>query len=441
MKTLFALLFAAVAFAITGCATSVESRLLKRGDLAEAYVFNVSGSVGSKAEEKKRIIEEILGKTGGAKDGKFQEMLAIYMDGRSHDESFFVTFPNVLNQGLKDGLISSSQYSNLKDQLLYLVAKESIKSPDILHNSIIVNSFPELNIFRVKIALGELMKLQLEPSASLSQYIPIYIMFKDLKDEASTERVRVAMHEKALSQLNSKNQIIGANIAYQPFLEYIKLTGDRSLDAPIVAALMKVKLSRSDLSKGDIPTLFPNFSSEKIEKSIISLNITSPNDEFIVSEIIQELKKGNEWLEVNEDAPRKLTIGRIRFQEARNNPMNSTQTVQSPNFLTLLFIPKNASVLFDYTKSEYALQWNMNILDSRSKISKIISGQRKEVRVDCNNMRYQNVFGGTGALDFMPNDDVARFCQSSSSVNFDQIRADVINVIAKEIDSTFITVN
>jgi hypothetical protein len=441
MKTFFFFLCAVITFAITGCATSVESRLLKRGDLAEAYVFNVSGGIDSKAEEKNRVIDEILSKTGGAKDEKFQDMLTKYMNGRRHDESFFSTFLHILDQALKDRLISSSQFVDLKDKLLYMVAKASIDSPNILQNKIIKDAFPELKKVRVNIALGELMKLKIEVDASLSRYIPIYIMFKELNDEAATEQVRLAMHEKAQSQLKSENKVLGTNITYQPFLEYIKVTGDRSLDAPIVDALMKVKLSRSDLSKGDIPNLFPNFSSEKIQKSIIRLNITSPNDEFVVGEVIQELKKANEWLEVSEDAKRKLTIGRIRFQETRNNPMNATQTVQSPSFMTLLFIPKNASVLFDYSKSEYALQWNMSILDSHSKISKVISGQRKEVKVECNNMRYQNVFGGTGALDFMPNDDVARFCQSSANVDFEKTRASAINAIAKEIDSSFIAVN
>jgi hypothetical protein len=103
-----------------------------------------------------------------------------------------------------------------------------------------------------------------------------------------------------------------------------------------------------------------------------------------------------------------------------------------------MMIPNNASVLFDYSTAEYSVQWNMGITDSKSRGVKAISGQRKGKKVECRNMRYQNVFGGTGSLYSMPNDAVANFCQSSSGVDFDQIRASAISEIASEINRTFL---
>ena len=104
-------------------------------------------------------------------------------------------------------------------------------------------------------------------------------------------------------------------------------------------------------------------------------------------------------------------------------------------------IPKNASVLFDYSTSEYAVQWNMSIVDSQSKGAKAFSGKRNGKKVECRNFRYQNVFGGTGSLYSMPNDAVANFCQSDANVDFDQIRAGAISEIASEINRTLLTVN
>lgn len=440
MRKLITSLHLAFAFALAGCATSIETNMLERGQFAEAYISTLSGFSGAKAEDKSRVVADILSRTGGAKSSKFKEMLASYMENHEQNLLFFTHFPDVLDQGLKDGLISSAQHLELNEQLLYQVEKESIQSPSLLQDSSIRAAFPELGRYRAKIALGEFMKLQLDPNASLNGYIPIYRLFTESKDQSSAQRVRTAMRAKAERQLKAGDKIFTTVVA-QPIFEYIKLTGDRSLDTAMIDALNRVKLTRSELTKGDIVTLFPDFAKEKAERSIIKLNITSPQDEFIVGEIIEELKKGDEWLEITDEATRKLTIGRIRFQENRNNPTNMTEIVQSPNFVTLLMIPKNASVLFDYSTVEYSVQWSMSITDSQSKGAKALSGQRKGKKVECRNLRYQNVFGGTGSLYGMPNDAVANFCQSSANVDFDQIRAGAISEIVSEINLTFLTVH
>lgn len=426
---------------LTGCATSMEKQLLKRGDLVEAYTTAVNGYYGQKSEEKSGVVSEVMNKTGGSTGEKFKEMLTRYIEIHTKDDWFFSKFPVVLIQAKKDDLISSAQHAELNEQLLYQVEKASIQLPSLLNDDSIKAAFPKLGRYRSKIALSEFEKFQLDPTVSLDRYIPIYRLFKDSNDDATAKLVQVAMRVKAEAQLKASYETATNIVAVQPIFDYIKLTGDRELDVSVIGALVKVKLTRAELTKGDIPMLFPTFASQKIGTSIIKLDITSPKDEFIVGEIIEELKKGNEWLEVTDDAVRKLTIGRIRFQEDRTNPTNMTETVQNPNFATLLMIPKNASVLFDYSKTEYSVQWNMSITDSKVKGAKAISGQRKGQKVECRNMRYQNVFGGTGSLYGMPNDSIASFCQASSNVDFDQIRAESISEIANEIKRTFLAVN
>jgi len=429
----------ALAVSLVGCAVTLESRMLERGELVEAYVLNADATSGSKAEAKSRVVAEILNKTSGAKGTKFKELLVTYIENQAQNEWLFLTLPQLLTQGEKDGLISSAQHSELNDQVLYLLGKASIESPSMLNNPTIQVAYPELSRYRSKIAIGEFEKLQVDPNASLKKYIPIYRLFSESNDGVSTQRVLKAMRIKAENQLKSYEQLSSSVTMFEPFFDYIKLTQDRTLDDSILRSLTKVRLSKAELTNGNIPELFPSFSKEKLDSSVIKLNITSQNDEFIVGEIVEVLKKRNEWLEITEDAKRKLTIGRIRFQENRTNPTNMTETVQQPNFITLLMIPKNASVLFDYSVSEYSLQWNMSIMDSQTKVTKAISGQRKGKKVECRNMRYQNVFGGTGSLYAMPNDAVASFCQSSASADFDGIRTEALGEIANEINSTFLS--
>ena len=430
--------YLALVVSLVGCAVNIESRMLERGDFVEAYVLNADATSGAKADAKSRVVAEILNKTGGAKGTKFKELLVTYIENQAQNEWLFSALPQLLAQGEKDGLISSSQHLELNDQVLYLLGKASIESPSILKNPTIQVAYPELSRYRAKIAIGEFEKLQVDPNASLKQYIPIYRLFSESNDGVSTQRVLKAMRVKAENQLKSDELATSSVTSFEPFFEYIKLTQDRTLDESILRSLAKVRVTRAELTNGNIPLLFPSFSKEKLESSVIKLNVTSQNDEFIVGEIVEVLKKRNEWLEITEEAKRKLTIGRIRFQENRTNPTNMTETVQQLNFVTLLMIPKNASVLFDYSVSEYSLQWNMSIMDSQTKVTKAISGQRKGKKIECRNVRYQNVFGGTGPLYAMPNDAVASFCQSNANADFDGIRTEALGEIANEINNTFL---
>ena len=62
-----------------------------------------------------------------------------------------------------------------------------------------------------------------------------------------------------------------------------------------------------------------------------------------------------------------------RFLNERRDPsINNTEIVSDPNFGTILIIPKNASVLIDYSISEYSLQWNFNIQEEKTKKVEIL---------------------------------------------------------------------
>ncbi len=397
MKKLLLALIATLA--LVGCANTPEKRMLKQGSYAEAYFETQTGRAGKNDSDRATVVSEVLSKTGGAKETRFKDLLSNYMDRKKKSMWFFLDMQQVLRQGVKDGLISSEQQAELGDQLLFLLAKESIESPGLLKEERVIAAFPAAGKHRSKIALSQFANLQADPNiVGLLVYVPLYQFFVETHDEASAGKVRAAMRSKAENQLKASDSTLTNLSAVEPLFTYLKVTGDRTLDSAVLVALAKVKLTRSDLTAGNIPTLFPTFAKERLGSSVIKLNITSQNDEFIVGELIEELKKENEWLEVADNATRKLTLGRIRFQENRPNPLNMTETVQDPSFATLLFIPRNASVLFDYSTSEYAVQWNMGVMDSLSKGTKTISGQRKAKKIECRNLRFQNVFGGTGAL-------------------------------------------
>ena len=208
----------------------------------------------------------------------------------------------------------------------------------------------------------------------------------------------------------------------------MKISQDQSFADKFTARLRKIPLSRSDLK--EIAAIFPQFASQQMESRLIKIDIKTNGDEFLAAEVGDVLKNKNEWLDFNPEHSRKLILNRFRINEQRGAPSNMTETVSNPDFGTLLFIPKNASVLFDYTVTESALQWNFTAQDSLTKKSKNISGNKRFKKIECRNMRYQNVFGGTGALTSYPNSWVQSFCTNNANLDFDSERSKVIEEIA-----------
>ena len=150
------------------------------------------------------------------------------------------------------------------------------------------------------------------------------------------------------------------------------------------------------------------------------------------------MQKANEWVEVTPDATKKLLFNRLRLNEQRTPPTTNSEIIPDPDFATLLLIPQNASVLIDYTASEYSVQWNFQVQDPQTRKSKTFTGNRKFKRIECRNMRYQNVFGGVGALYAYPNARTQDACTSGASVDFDVARAKVLQDIAKEVNNEFL---
>jgi hypothetical protein len=430
------LIILASAIALVGCATSMESRLLKRGQLIDAYYAVVMNAYTSSSSEKDNVIDVIFSKTGGAKEENFSNLLLESIDNNPKHIRFYLEYKKIINQAYKDGLISNMQLSNLNNYLTFSIEKESIQKPDLITKEIKYN-FPKVGQNIEKIALIELNNLEFNQNSELNLYIPIYQVLKESKNYESIQRIEKTIQQKSkflLEKTTGNDSLESIN----PILNYIKISDDRTLDALTTDKLSKMKLTRAQISTGDISKIFPDFSKNQIASRSFFLNIKSINDDFIVDEIIHHLKNINEWIEISEESSRKITFSRIRFQENQTNPVNITQTVPNPSISTLLFIPKNASVLFDYRTTEYSLNWSINIQDSLEKRSKAFSGNKKAKRTECSNIRYQNVFGGTGAINNMPNQEVSYFCSANSNTNFDEIRKETINLIAEEINKEFL---
>src|SRR5258708_29745958 len=74
--------------------------------------------------------------------------------------------------------------------------------------------------------------------------------------------------------------------------------------------------------------------------------------------------------------PRSTLFPYTTLFRSPGNPLVRTQTVSDLDFATRLLIPKNASVLYDTTTTNYEISWSMNVSDSAGK------GDRKSTRLN-----------------------------------------------------------
>lgn len=419
------------AIGITGCATRVGS-LINEQNYADAYALTVVAPMWKK--ERASAVRELMEKTGGSKGDKFFLSLKSQLKyAPKHDKSTYLESIEVWENAFGDGLISDAQYKVLKDELVDLIEEAMISNPSVVDHDAVNNFMRTQNSNVSDRAIKNLKKLVGDQDYSAEKYLKIYRFFEKSND-VDNKAQAIASYRTAVQKTLDAESGLKDYESARSLLEYVKITQDRSLDEKFISRLAKIPLSRNNLE--ELMPIFPQFSRRQMESRLIKIDIKTNGDEFLAAEVGGALKNKNEWIDLDPDYPRKLNLIRFRINEQRGTPVAMTETVSDPDFSTLLFIPKNASVLFDYTLTEYALQWNLTAQDSVTKRSKNIAGSKKFKKVECRNIRYQNVFGGTGALSGYPNGRVQSFCTNNAYVDFDSERDKMIQEIAGAINDS-----
>ncbi len=433
------LAFSAVVLA-AGCASfGPVDYELKIGRYADAYYKATIQYAPGNVRDRASLIQNILAKSGGAqKDIFFTQTFNMINSGAS-TANFFLNHKRMVEAAAVDGLLSSVHKEQLLDALFFRLEEASLTTASLASDRELRQAFPNMGSHRLKIATAKFNNLE-ATNGRLGDYLLLYAAFVDSKDATATANARAAMSRKVGALLNPSKPTLASHEDLDGVLGYIAATQDRSFDKALASAISKVPLTRGQVSSEPLASLFPEVSKAQMQARSIKVALTSPSDDFILHELGEQLKKLNDWIEIDDDAPRKLNFGRLRFQESRSNLGNMTQTVPDPDFATLLFIPRNASILFDYSTTDYALVWSMSIQDNAPKRFKVIQGQAKASKTECRNVRYQNVFGGIGALSSYPNIVTANFCSASANVDFDVVRREAVRSIASEINAEFFVV-
>ena len=434
MKTMHALGLV-VAMALTGCATQFGPRTMAEGghySRAYAMVHEDGPHKGDRQSLVQFIQESTKAKGATVFLDSFKK--SIQYD-TPKDARFFQTNLRNINFAYEDKLISAGQKTDLLNLLALQLTLQALKSPELLNNKELLSA---LNVSANKSALADraLEVLTSTNEKELEKYFPVFNAYKDESNTAGMERALKAMRPLVDGPTTTlKGQKVGF-YALELFVRYVEVTGDRSMDEKILGLLGETKLSKANLDV--VEKVFPDYSKAQMAARSIKVEFKTNGDEFLLSELADEVQKANEWVEVTPDATKKLLFNRLRLNEQRTPPTTNSEIIPDPDFATLLLIPQNASVLIDYTASEYSVQWNFQVQDPQTRKSKTFTGNRKFKRIECRNMRYQNVFGGVGALYAYPNARTQDACTSGASVDFDAARAKVLQDIAKEVNNEFL---
>lgn len=422
---------------VAGCASFGPQAMVKAGNYSAAYSLVINDFQLTK--DRKNVVASILQATGGAKGEVYMQTVQSGIRRENYrTRVFFMQTLRHINAAPSDGLLSQDQAQALRTELRDALEKSIMDDPQLLESEELLSAFG-LARDRLAIAQRTLTRLVASGSDELEKFLPIYTVFKNDNDALRTEEAKVAMRALIFKNLTVlKNQRVGYS-SLSIYVEYVRATGDHALDVHIKETLTRATLTRGDVE--NITKVFPEFSEKYLSTRQIKLDLKTNGDEYLVGEIADALKSVNEWVEVDPEAPRKINLVRLRLNEQRTQPINNTEVVSDPDFGTVLMMPKNASVMIDYSSSEYSLQWNFTVQDPQTKKSKPISGTQRLKKIECRNIRYQNVFGGVGALHHFPNVRVQRLCEDGASVDFDKARADVIRQIAQEINDNFIISN
>lgn len=406
------------------------------GNYAQAYAMTVNFE--QYYQDRRKVVDYIVRETGGSKnDAYFRTVQSLIKFENQKDSKFFLATLKHINAAPDDGLLSQAQVKLLRSELQNVLEETILANPALLQSNELLSAFG-LTSDRMAMVDRSLQRFSNENDVDLKNIFPIYSAYKNNGDGARMKAAITVMQKIVEKDLNSFGS---REMGYSPisvYLEYIALTGDGTFDAKIQKLLARAFLSRKELL--EIEKFYPEFAKKQMESRLVRVDIKTNGDEFLAVEIANQLNGINEWVVLDEDSARKINLVRLRLNEQRIQPMSNTEIISDPDFGVLLMIPKNASVLVDFNVSEYSMQWSFVAQDSQTKKSKTISGNRRFKKIECRNMRYQNVFGGVGALHSFPNARVQRLCEEGLAVDFDKARSDVIREFAHELNAAFLTV-
>lgn len=411
---------------LTACATTIgDQDISERNYAAALYSVNYEASVSGK--DVSSLAEKIKSAAGPRYQSIFFDDSKSLIKKKTKSRLFFKDMLVYIENSQRTGLLNAEQAQDLHELMYRSLAAQTILNPDLV-NGELRDKYPDLKKYAAVAQDFELNRALSGEMTELDDYKSLYASMKKV-DEAKAMALLPAIRKKVGA--TAKDAGPGSWRDLSSVVAIYALTRDAQVEQSVRQFLLRADISRKQL-KDEAAALLPDVTAAVLAEREVLVSIVSDSNDAFIDELPKALEAVDEWVVVDDDAKRSVKISRLRFAERIGHPVSRTQIVGSPDFSTLLFIPKNASVIYDTLSSSYDLSWSMNVSDSAGKGSKIISGKKTVQKVECSNIRFKNVFGGEGPLNIVPS-EIQSKCSSQGNVDFDAVRASAVKEIAGEI--------
>lgn len=423
---------------IYGCTlpTAHIDNMIKVGDLVSAYRYAVIR--GEKIKDRAEFVSSLKNNSKYYSTDKFYASILSDLNNSQKTEHFIIESAELISFAKTDGLINSSQAELLDLELMYLAQMESVNNPSILSSSLLRQALPDFGSpeSKTKILTNKFNQLKERKNISIGQLLPFFDERLTANNGNEMQNLNSFAKEVAYKDLVSIQNTVGF-VGYNQIshlLKFATIIKDDQFSKELNNILVKVQWNKKDLVNNEIKNFNREFAENELKRKSKNIRIEIDPDDIAMSEDLSKiLKEKNEWINIDDKAPTTLVIKKQRFIENHGNSNNSTEIVPDPSFGTLLFIPKNASVLFDYTSTDYRIEYQLIASIKNTSDIKNIRGVETIRKIECRNFRFQNVFGGVGSIDGYPNERIANFCSSTRNIDFDYLKSKVLINVADQI--------
>ncbi|WP_280190335.1 hypothetical protein [Delftia sp. PS-11] len=419
----------ALTFLLSGCAvnSSFEDRAIKAKDYSGALYSVSIYKTGASSKDIDRVVARIKEDAGPQYKEKLFDDTKIFISYKEKNKPFFQDMRLYLNNAKRMGLLNDEQ-AQLVDALLYKeLASQALARSNFVDGDL-RGLYPDLNNYMGAAREVEYQRALKGELPTLASYALVYESTNavdSVKAQALLPVIRTRLADLV------KNMTKGSGGEVSAVISIYSVAKDSQVEQLMLQFLSKVDLTK-DQVKNEVAAVKPDFAAKILAQREVKLKIVSDSNDPFIDELPKAIEELDEWVTIDDDSDRRINIARLRFSERPSSPVVRSQTLRFPDFATLLFIPKNASVIYDTVTTGYDVNWSMNVSDSAKKGSKVISGKKSEQKVECSNIRYKNVFGGEGALGFVP-DGIQAECSAKSNIDFDNVRKSAVKEIATEI--------
>lgn len=224
----------------------------------------------------------------------------------------------------------------------------------------------------------------------------------------------------------------------QALMELASSKGVKSKSYNLIASnLADMNIRKNELSY--VEPVFPEYAKKREAEVSLTAHLSLKNgDAFLKEDLLKALKsrvKGVTWVEESGPSVITIEIEKVRHDENARPPYTETVTYSQGQvnfFAGALLMPRNASYLFDISKSESMIEYGYIIRIAGTE-EILVRGQEKGTSVNCMNARIQNVFGGVSPAGFVANNDMQSRCSGSGNKDMQAIRNNVYKKIAESV--------